>query len=694
MSLSRQSLSPTANLLRNSRLFSLPNPLPRPHVAESYGAGVIRESDTATLPYPTHQAIATTKPSLARGDWGLKRPIPSRSHIVQVSDPVLKVTQLDTIEHVTDFDSAADHVRTRQKWEEMGVPVMKGMTQMRDQDLSGTPPSGAFEIRDDTTSYDTDLGLDEAGLYLKALKKNMPSERAKAQWEVFNATWKDKWEEKKASWRSQGWGEQLTDFESTQKKAAEGRAQLREHHKILYETESRAFRTRWDAELATKEADWKARGLTNPEHPERVAEANAFKELERKAAADLQRRWGEKEARLAEQTPANMPWLLDFTAFAREQDGAKRALRQELAATPFTPLTRPPVDPIVHNTKRWKHDGPWLPGMGADDFATYLSKQITARKKEFQAYLVEYVKTEIYRSRRQAATKTSPEGMPLDPQEAEAWLSTQEKTWRHITDSQIQAGIKALRKETANDPLASKLVRKLILPFLKLPAIKFKHKAFHRDAASRDIDAYIFDQESAPLSTHPSAGLGYLRTKSYIANHPILGPQANPAPITARVVQARRTAYKNESYARLGVGGFVANDQFRSTDTRPGARFGDNAKDVETIDVDTPGGKKILVHPLFASVSNDGRIHVKIARATGPEGAVARGELDDRPPVREPLESDPLRDLGSMGRSGVKELDAMSGEAAALDQFLRAEGQGRGSPGAGFPGVSQALRGE
>ncbi|KAE8865700.1 hypothetical protein PTNB73_02794 [Pyrenophora teres f. teres] len=695
MSLSRQSLSPTANLLRNSRLFSLPNPLPRPHVSESYGAGVIRESNTATLPYPTHQAIATTKSSLARGDWGLKRPIPSRSHIVQVSDPVLKVTQLDTIEHVTDFDSAADHVRTRQKWEEMGVPVMKGMTQMRDQDLSGTPPSGAFEIRDDTTSYDTDLGLDDAGLYLKALKKSMPSERAKAQWEVFNATWKEKWEEKKASWRSRGWGEQLADFESVQEKATAGRLQLREHHQKLYKTESKAFRTRWDAELATKEADWKARGLTNPEHPDRVSEAIAFKKLESKAAADLERRWAEKEAKLAEQTPASMPWLLDFTAFAREQEEAKRVLRQELAATPFTPLTPPPVDPIVHNTRRWKHDGPWLPGMGADDFATYLSKQISARKKEFQAYLVEYVKTEIYTARRLAATKTSPEEMPLDPEEAEAWLSTQEKKWRHITASEIQDGIKALRKETANDPLTSKLVRKLILPFLKLPAIKFKHKAYSKDASSRDIDAYQFDQETAPLSTHPSAGLGYLRTKSYITNHPILGPQAHPAPITARVVQARRTAYKNESYARLGVGGFVANDQFRSSDPRPGGRFNaTNAKDVETIDVDTPGGKKILVHPLFASVSNDGRVHVKIVRATGPEGAVARGELDDRPPVREPMEKDPLRDLGSLGRSGVRELDEMSGEAAALNQFLRAGGEGRGSPGAGFPGVAQALRGD
>src|SRR5437763_7224493 len=49
MALRRQNLSPTANLLRNSRLFSLPNPLPRPPVSETYGAGVQKASDTATL---------------------------------------------------------------------------------------------------------------------------------------------------------------------------------------------------------------------------------------------------------------------------------------------------------------------------------------------------------------------------------------------------------------------------------------------------------------------------------------------------------------------------------------------------------------------------------------------------------------------------------------------------------------------
>ncbi|KAF1843254.1 uncharacterized protein K460DRAFT_341169 [Cucurbitaria berberidis CBS 394.84] len=514
----RQSLSPTANLLRNSRLFSLPNPLPRPPVSETFGAGISKASDSATLPYPTHQAIATTKSSLARGDWGLKRPLPSRSHLVQVSDPVLRVTQLDTIEHVTDFDSAADHVRTRQKWEEMGVPMMKGMTQMREYDLSGTPPAGAFEVRDDTTSYDTDLGLDEAGL-------------------------------------------------------------------------------------------------------------------------------------------------------------------------------PPPVDPIVHNTKRWKHEGPWLPGLGAEGFAEYLTKEISKRREEFNKYLVEFVKNEIYTTRRLAASKAG-ETAPMDIQEAEIWHQQQEKQWSRITDAEVDAGIKALRRETANNPLGSKLVTKLILPFLRLPEIKFKYKAYAEDASNRDIDQYQFDQETAPLSTHPSAGLGYLRTKAYIANHPILGPQSSPSPVPARVIQPRTTSTTKEVYARLGVAGFVANDQFRSTDTSSASRANiSNARDVETIDIDTEGGKKVLVQPLFGSVKNDGRIHIKLKRSSGPEVQVARGELDDKPPVREGFDSDPLMSLGDVGKSGIKELDEQSERAKQISSFLDGmTSKGKGRSRSGLRGLADGLR--
>jgi hypothetical protein len=546
MALRRQSLSPTANLLRNSRLFSLPNPLPRPVVGETVGAGITKASDSATLPYPTHQAIVTTRSSLSRGDWGLKRNLPARSRVLQSSDPVLRITQLDTIEHVTDFDSAADHVRTRQKWEQMGVPMMKGMQQMGTINRTASTPTSAFERRDDTTSYSARDGLDESGLFLQALKDNRQ---------------------------------------------------------------------------------------------------------------------------------------------ARKQAEAQAGSPQQ-----FSPHTPPPVSAEIHNTRRWKHEGPWLPGQSAEEFVAYISREIGKRREAFNKVLIEFVKNEVYTTRKLAASQSG-ETPPIDLAEAHAWQQARQEQWANISDDDVTNGIKALRRETAKNPVSSKLVQKLIVPFLRLPTIRIKATTYQEDASKRDFEKLGFDQESAPLSTHPSAGLGYLRTKAYLTTHPILGPQLRNTPIPSRVLQARQTAFSKESYARLGVAGFVANDEKRATDVSSAKRNAfQNARDVETIDIVTPGGKKVLVNPQFGSVSNDGRIHIKIERAEGAEVAVARGQLEDRPPpvrsAQQPNESvfSP-RGKGGMARyvagannsasSELAELSAQGGRDGAAQELGEMSAQGK-----------------
>ena len=140
----------------------------------------------------------------------------------------------------------------------------------------------------------------------------------------------------------------------------------------------------------------------------------------------------------------------------------------------------------------------------------------------------------------------------------------------------------------------------------------------------------------------------------------------------------------------------MANDQFKGIDYSPVNRNANmaNAKDVETIDVDTPGGKKIMVQPRYASVTNDGRIHIKLDRATGPEVMIARGELDDKPPVRANIDNGDLESIVSgVGKSGVKELDEMSEKGQQLSEFLQHEApQGRAKPAKGFPGMAEALR--
>ncbi|KAI9880567.1 MAG: hypothetical protein M1830_002266 [Pleopsidium flavum] len=113
-------LSPTANLLRKSRLFSLPSPLPQP--SHDLTSTSKYTSETATLPYPTHAAIETPQSSLSRGDWGLKRPLPLRA-TTETSTPTIRVDAVDTLEHITNFDSASDHVLTLRKWQEFQLPM-------------------------------------------------------------------------------------------------------------------------------------------------------------------------------------------------------------------------------------------------------------------------------------------------------------------------------------------------------------------------------------------------------------------------------------------------------------------------------------------------------------------------------------------------------------------------------------------
>jgi hypothetical protein len=114
-------LSPTANLLRKSRLFALPQALQPPQ--DPPASKAVFESDTATVAHPLRASIVTPPKSLARGDWGLKRSLPAKSTSEKSSRPVVRIQALDTYEHVTDFESAADHTLTLEKFQELHMPM-------------------------------------------------------------------------------------------------------------------------------------------------------------------------------------------------------------------------------------------------------------------------------------------------------------------------------------------------------------------------------------------------------------------------------------------------------------------------------------------------------------------------------------------------------------------------------------------
>ncbi|KLJ06878.1 hypothetical protein EMPG_17632 [Blastomyces silverae] len=142
-------LSPTANLFRKSRLFALPPTLTPPTKAAS--SSQIAESDTATLPYPIRAAIVTPDSSLARGDWGLKRPLPAKSTIQSSSTPVVRINALDTFEHVTDFESAGDHVKTLAKWQELSLPISLPKNNGIAIQVGGGNHESVFESKIDNT---------------------------------------------------------------------------------------------------------------------------------------------------------------------------------------------------------------------------------------------------------------------------------------------------------------------------------------------------------------------------------------------------------------------------------------------------------------------------------------------------------------------------------------------------------------
>ena len=173
--MSPRRLSPAASLLRNSRLFSLPPPLPPPK--QAFTETALFTSDTATQPFPRFQAIETTPSSLSRGDWGLKRSLPLKS-TTRTSTPTLRISEIDSIDHITDFDSAADHVLTLKKWQEMAIPIqvatpLQRATQVLSHHSALEPESSPAESRPISGEPGNGLGTQSTSGSERSYRKTM-----------------------------------------------------------------------------------------------------------------------------------------------------------------------------------------------------------------------------------------------------------------------------------------------------------------------------------------------------------------------------------------------------------------------------------------------------------------------------------------------------------------------------------------
>jgi hypothetical protein len=139
-------LSPAASLLRNSRLFAVPAAIALPPIEPS--SEPVSFSSTATTIYPTRAAIETPLASLNQGDWGLKRPLPIKT-TTKSGTPVIRYQRgIDTAEHVVDFESAADHVLTLKKYQELKQPFSYPQKLVS----NSLPPPNAFDSRLDHTA--------------------------------------------------------------------------------------------------------------------------------------------------------------------------------------------------------------------------------------------------------------------------------------------------------------------------------------------------------------------------------------------------------------------------------------------------------------------------------------------------------------------------------------------------------------
>lgn len=283
---------------------------------------------------------------------------------------------------------------------------------------------------------------------------------------------------------------------------------------------------------------------------------------------------------------------------------------------------------------RWRFRGPWLAGQTEADFVEFLTKEVRKRGSEFRQFLREYKAAEDTKTaRRMAAAKGEEVPAAIKPSD--------------ITESQMTEYLKVLRHERS-------ALFGLIREFLDLPpapANSLDENALFNSLGSAALGSEPMTinyadhlpksrspyANTGPPSTHPSAGLSYLRSKSHIYNHPMYGPQASPPPVQGRVVQPKNALVGNFA-PKLGVAGVVTHvptyqDSFNTnTINKRLARAGSQTlPGLVNIELDRVGGAKVWLQPTSASIDPKGRIQLTVSGAQNAAVAVHEGTVDALP---------------------------------------------------------------
>ncbi|KAJ6444881.1 mitochondrial ribosomal protein subunit domain-containing protein [Purpureocillium lavendulum] len=258
--------------------------------------------------------------------------------------------------------------------------------------------------------------------------------------------------------------------------------------------------------------------------------------------------------------------------------------------------------------RRWKFQGPWLARMTEGDFIEYLDKRVRPKRAQFRSLLKDKLAEDITTRQNSSALEQG----KAAPAKVEA---------KDITEEQFTDYLRTLRNDRVT-------LYALVSKFLDLAPLG-QPVGFIQSFWSKQDNAAPESPygKSGPPPSHPSAGISYLRTNSFMENHPVYGPQAKRTPALARVVYPR----VGPAPAKLGVGGFVADappgdNEFNIRHGR--GRTAANKtmlNGIMHLDTTTFGGAKAYVEPQTASVDPSGKVVLQL-RETHPEAQVIAKE--------------------------------------------------------------------
>lgn len=547
-------LSPTAQLLRGSRLFSLPQPLPKPTVESQASLGY-RTSDSCTSPFPTHQAISAPESSIRRGDWGFKRALPVRDTGNEVKPfvrTVARLTAQDTIEHITDYEIASDLEKTWEKFQEMKIAMVRTDVKKR----FGGENKSAFEPLYDYT--------DRAS----APRLGPNAEGTSARWKYSGPSIGDMTKR------------DFTDFIT---KRLQG--QRKDFDKVLRAEVLRVYLRNRRGEAQEALQNMKTAGRT----PDGLVTEDGKHVLTPGPNGEVVPNVARNDA----EDPASLVNLSYMNWLCQLRIGASSSSTAETA----------------ESYGSWDHYKTSMARAETRQFKNYLGQRIEEGRQGFLSHLDEIstqhgrenVKEILLQELRkiddqayqQMLSQPGPEELPNVKMPLPVLL-------KQVYFEQLSAGLSmaipeqsylstmveelhSLPREESMDRIANVLIsewnfltmfksrfetsylnwlvnrradttvtselNKLVREFLDMPGVKADDVSGKSDKAAAE-----------KFTTHPSGGLSYLRTNSYFDNHPILGPQSTRATFDARLLSPRSHTSSREGKAHLGIGGFVAQE--------------------------------------------------------------------------------------------------------------------------------------